>query len=252
MEKLRLIRDGPLDPYLNMAVDEAIATCVGAGRSLPTLRLYGWSPSAVSIGYFQELAEEVDLGFCTSHDLIVVRRITGGGAVLHGEGELTYSMAATLSDPAIPIDVQESYRVICSPIVAALRALGADAEFRPVNDIEVGGRKVSGNAQTRRFGAILQHGTILLSLDRSLLPSLRVRKEKLEGKGAERVAERVTTLREILGEGVGMEDVAKALVGEFASAFACPVLEGTLTEEEEELLPALMAKYSSRDWLRRR
>jgi lipoate-protein ligase A len=132
LEALRLIHDGPMDPYHNMAVDEAIAIAVGGGRSMPTLRFYGWRPSAVSIGYFQELEEEVDLGFCASHKISVVRRITGGGAVFHGSGELTYSFAAPAGDQTIPQDVQVSYAAICAPIVAALKKLGADARFRPL------------------------------------------------------------------------------------------------------------------------
>jgi len=252
LKALRLIHDGPMDPYHNMAVDEAIAIAVGGGDSMPTLRLYGWRPSAVSIGYFQELEGEVDLGFCASHRILVVRRITGGGAVFHGSGELTYSFSAPAGDRAIPQDVQASYAVICAPIVAALQKLGADARFRPVNDIEVGGRKVSGNAQTRRFGAVLQHGTILVGLDRSLLPALKVKKAKLEGKGVGAVADRVTTLKDVLGRRIGISQLSVLLAEEFKSAFGCPLVEAPLTGGEEKLIPALRGRYSSLDWLRRR
>jgi lipoate-protein ligase A len=241
-----------MGPYHNMAVDEAIAISVGGGKSMPTLRLYGWRPSAVSIGYFQELEEEVDLGFCASHGILVVRRITGGGAVFHGAGELTYSLAAPASDPSIPQDIQGSYGVICAPIVATLRGLGVEARFRPVNDIEVGGRKVSGNAQTRRFGAVLQHGTILVSLDRSLLPSLRVKKAKLEGKGVNAVAERVTTLNDLLGGELRISSLAAMLAREFQNGLGCSMREAPLTAEEEGMIPALMEKYQSRGWLWRR
>lgn len=252
MDHLRLIEDGPTDPYRNMAVDEAIAISVGGGKSPATLRLYGWRPSAVSIGYFQELDEEVDIGFCASHRIMVVRRITGGGAVFHGAGELTYSLTAPVADPTIPRDIQESYRAICAPLVAALRRLGADARFRPVNDIEVGGRKVSGNAQTRRFGAVLQHGTILVALDRSLLPSLRVKKAKLEGKGISAVTDRVTTLKDLLGGEFDMSSLAGVIAREFRNAFGCPMDAAPLTADESSLIPKLMAKYSSREWLWRR
>jgi len=252
LEALRFINDGPTDPYLNMARDEAIAIAVGRGQSIPTLRLYGWRPTAVSIGYFQELEEEVDLGFCAAHRIAVVRRITGGGAVYHGTGELTYSFAAPEFDGAVPRDVQYSYAVICAPLVSALKRLGTDARFRPVNDIEVGGRKVSGNAQTRRFGAVLQHGTILLNLDCSLLPSLRVKKAKLEAKGVGSVAERVTTLEDVLGRRVEVPRLSLLLAQEFGAAFGCPLVDGPLTAEEERLVPALRDRYSSEGWLRRR
>jgi lipoate-protein ligase A len=252
LEALRLIHDGSMEPYYNMAADEAIAIAIGGGESIPTLRLYGWHPSAVSIGYFQELEDEVDLGFCASHKISVVRRITGGGAVFHGSGELTYSFAAPAGDRAIPQDVLVSYAVICAPIVAALKRLGVDAKFRPVNDIEVGGRKVSGNAQTRRFGAVLQHGTILVRLDRSLLPSLKVKKAKLEGKGVGAVADRVTTLDDLLGRRINKSQLAGLLAKEFQNAFGCPLAEAPLTDAEEKLIPTLRERYSSIDWLRRR
>ncbi len=252
MERIRLIEDGPTHPYLNMATDEAIAISVGKCEAPPTLRLYGWSPHAVSIGYFQELECEVDTGFCASNGILAVRRITGGGAVFHGLGELTYSFSAPQGDDSIPADVGASYRVICDPIVAVLRGLGAAAVFRPINDIEVGGRKVSGNAQTRRFGTVLQHGTILRSIDGTLLQSLRVKAEKLQGKGVDSVLKRVTSLQEALGHDVGFEVLAESLAKEFGKSFGCKVLRGHLTSREEGLIPDLRQKYASEEWLRRR
>lgn len=252
MEVLRLIDDGPRDPYYNMAADETMAISVGGRRSPPTLRLYGWNPNAVSIGFFQEVEEEVDLDFCAARGVRIVRRITGGGAVFHGSGELTYSLAVPIDNDAIPQDVQASYGVICRPIVATLRALGADAKFRPVNDIEVGGRKLSGNAQTRRFGAVLQHGTILVSLDRSLLPALKVKLAKLEGKGFVEPGERVTTLNEVLGREVGIPSLALGVAEAFGKQFGLRLRRGSLLQEEASRIPSLAEKYSSEEWLRRR
>lgn len=219
MEWLRVIDFAVGDPFYNMAVDEAIARCVGSGRRPPTLRLYGWSPSAVSIGYFQEVLEEVDLDFCKSKGVEVVRRLTGGGAVIHTAGELTYSLIAEEGDPAVPKDIQESYARICAPIVAALRKLGVDAAFRPINDIEVQGRKVSGSAQTRRFGTVLQHGTLLLDMDFTQLSALRVNDEKLKDKGATDVRGRVTTLKEILRRDLSKERVGALVAEEFGRGF---------------------------------
>ena len=131
-----------------------------AEDSVPVLRLYGWKPSAVSIGYFQSLEEEVDVKKCKKAGIDVVRRLTGGGAVLH-EHELTYSFITKV----YPTNIMESYRLICEPVVMCLKNLGLDAKFSPLNDIIVGDKKVSGNAQTRRKNTLLQHGTILLDVD---------------------------------------------------------------------------------------
>ena len=156
--KIRLIQTGHNPAQWNMGVDQALMTT--AEDSVPVLRLYGWKPSAVSIGYFQSLEEEVDVKKCKKAGIDVVRRLTGGGAVLH-EHELTYSFITKI----YPTNIMESYRLICEPVVMCLKNLGLDAKFSPLNDIIVGDKKVSGNAQTRRKNTLLQHGTILLDVD---------------------------------------------------------------------------------------
>ncbi|MGQ9759549.1 MAG: lipoate--protein ligase family protein [Candidatus Methanomethylicaceae archaeon] len=252
MEGLRVLRFQVHDPFYNMALDECIARCVGEGRSPPTLRLYGWSPRAVSLGYFQEVSEEVDVDFCKKNGIEIVRRITGGGAVLHTEGELTYSFIVVDDGSYVPAYIEESYKKICSPIVNTIRRLGADGVFRPINDIEVGGKKVSGNAQTRRYGAVLQHGTLLLSVDYSLLSALRPRVEKLREKGISKVSGRVTTLEEVLGTKISREEVAEIMAEEFSKFFGIGVYEGEVTDRESELSLDLISKYRSKEWTFRR
>ena len=252
MESLRAIDFEVGEPANNMALDEAISISVGAGKSPPTLRLYGWEPSAVSIGYFQEVREEVDLEFCHSHGIEVVRRLTGGGAVLHTPGELTYSFVVSDRDPAVPQDIVGSYIKICAPIVATLRNLGANAMFRPINDIEVEGRKVSGNAQTRRNGAVLQHGTVLLDIDPSLLGALRVSHEKLSAKGAKDHRGRVTTIKEAIKRDLGHMEVGEALIEEFSKKFKCKVERARPSYNELSRVPTLSERYKSIDWLFRR
>ncbi|MCX8182090.1 MAG: lipoate--protein ligase family protein [Candidatus Methanomethyliaceae archaeon] len=252
MEVLRVLRFEVHDPFYNMALDEAIARSVGEGSSPPTLRLYGWAPMAVSLGYFQEVMEEVDLGFCRERGIEVVRRITGGGAVLHTEGELTYSFAVNNDGSYVPEDIEESYRRICAPIVACVRRLGGDAVFKPINDIEVAGKKISGNAQTRRFGAVLQHGTLLLSIDYSLLGALRPRAEKLRDKGISEVGGRVTTLKEVLKFEPERKTVAEILAEEFGKSFQLELSYGKITNKERELARELVRKYMSKEWIFRR
>ena len=144
-----------------MAVDEAIAAGIAAGTSPPTIRFYTWKPCAVTIGYFQCLRDEVDREACSSKGIDVVRRRTGGGAVYHDEhGEITYSVIAPES--YFSKDIRASYREICGGIIGGLGRLGIAAEFRPINDVVVNGRKISGSAQTRRQGILTQHGTVLV------------------------------------------------------------------------------------------
>ncbi|MDR1862657.1 MAG: lipoate--protein ligase family protein, partial [Treponema sp.] len=159
----RLLRSGYHDCYYNMALDEALLEGVASGASLPALRFFGWKPPAVSLGYFQGLEEEVDLEACRRRGVDVVRRISGGGAVFH-QAEITYSLIMPLSHPLAGATITESYRVLCAGVAAGLGRLGVEAVFAPINDILAGGRKISGNAQTRRKGCLLQHGTVLLDL----------------------------------------------------------------------------------------
>lgn len=252
MELFRAIGFEVGEPAMNMALDEAIAMAVGTGRSPPTIRLYGWKPSAVSIGYFQEVLEVVDLEFCHSRSIEVVRRLTGGGAVLHTPGELTYSFSVSDMDPAVPQDIQGSYLKICSPIVSVLRKLGANAAFRPINDIEIEGRKVSGNAQTRRFGAVMQHGTILLDIDASLLGALKASPEKLSAKGVRDHRGRVTTLKETLKKVINHKELSEGLIDEFCRQFGCEAEWGKPSYDELSRVPSLSKRYGSIDWLFRR
>lgn len=245
----RIIEYGVGDAWQNMALDEALARCVGEGSSPTTLRLYGWSPAAVSIGFSQKIREVVDLEFCHSRGLDIIRRITGGGAVVHASGGLTYSLIINAADPWIPKDMLESYAAICQPIVNTLKRMGVDAYFKPVNDVEAGGRKLSGSAQSRRFGALLQHGTLLLDLDSSLLGALKVPIGKLRGKGLSTVEERVTTLHNLLDREVCLDSVSALLTEEFGLSLGCIPSPGMPTGRESALSRELAVCYRSEEWL---
>src|SRR5437870_13300905 len=146
--KIRVLETGYNPAALNMALDEAVMENVG---EVPVLRIYGWRPAAVSVGYFQSIKEEVDLEKCRQLGVDIVRRLTGGGAVLH-ESELTYSFITR----QYPQNILESYNMICDPIIICLVNLGFNkVRFAPLNDVVVEGKKVSGNAQTRKDGILL-------------------------------------------------------------------------------------------------
>ncbi len=239
------------DAPTQMAIDEAIAMARLKEGTPNTVRLYRWSPSAVSIGYFQSIEKEVNLQACERHGVDVIRRITGGGAVYHDfNGEITYSLVAPETDPKMPADILASYELICGAIANGLAALGVEAEFKPVNDIVAGGRKISGNAQTRRHGVVLQHGTVLVDTDiRRMFQVLRVSDAKISDKLIKAVEDRVTNIRRYLGRQVGFDEVRAALIEGFEDAFDVALEPGELTGAENLLVKRLHDKYSSREWV---
>ncbi|MFX1603639.1 MAG: biotin/lipoate A/B protein ligase family protein [Promethearchaeota archaeon] len=251
MEKIRFLDLSVQDAHQNMAIDEAIMRLLKDGRVPPTLRLYRWKPSAVSIGTFQGMKEEVDLEYCSKNDIDYIRRITGGGAVYHDfEGEITYSIILPRGHRLAPDDILESYGVLCSGVVKGLEHLGIDAEFKPINDIVASSKKISGNAQTRRHSCVLQHGTTLLDLDVEVMFSiLKVPQEKISDKMIADVKERVTSIRELLRREVSMDELREALVFGFSEALDLELAPGSLIQEETELAASLvLEKYGTDEW----
>ncbi|MFB6085498.1 MAG: biotin/lipoate A/B protein ligase family protein [Halodesulfurarchaeum sp.] len=240
----RLIPAGQFDAYMNMALDEAIQERVADGAD-PVIRLYRWEPAAVSVGYFQRLREEVDVDRCETGGIDYVRRRTGGGAVYHDpDGELTYSVIAPES--IYPSDVEESYRAIIDRVIDGFSRLGIDAEFAPINDVEADGRKLSGNAQTRRDGVLLQHGTLLYDLDpERMFTALSVDAEKISEKHLERARDRVATVTSM--SDASMEDLREAMIEAFTEGRK--FRESEYREAERERATELAeTRYSTDEW----
>lgn len=235
--KIRLLETGHRSAFYNMALDQALMSNVE--DSIPILRLYSWKPPAVSIGYFQNLEEEVNVRTCKNLGIDVIRRITGGGAVLH-EHELTYSFITK----KYPTNIMESYELICEPVVMCLRELGFDAKFSPLNDIIVDDKKVSGNAQTRKKNILLQHGTILLDVDiDKMFTVLKVPSEKSKDKIIQDVKARVVGLNKTYHE------VAVELQKSFSWKFGIEIFKDDVkTDEEIEAKILQKHKYSSDNW----
>jgi lipoate-protein ligase A len=252
-DRFRLLRTGFNNAYFNMGLDEAILGSVEEGKSLPTLRLYGWKPAAISIGYFQGMREEIDVEACAAQGVDIVRRITGGGAVFH-DSELTYSLAIPEGHRLAPRSIQDSYHMLCDGIVQGLARLGIRAEFAPINDIVSGGKKVSGNAQTRKRGCLLQHGTILLEVDvEKMFSLLKVPKEKALGKMIEDVKARVTSVSALLGRPVGFGEAEAAILAGFVSSLGIECLPEEASAEELSAAQNLARdRFSTPEWLFRR
>ncbi len=252
-DRWRLLVHPPARAAWNMAVDEAVATAVGAGRAPATLRLYAWEPAAVSIGYFQGLDAEVDLDACRERGIEWVRRPTGGRAVLH-DRELTYALMARRSG-----GVREIYAHWSRGLIAGLNLLEVAAEWAAptrgfssacfdacsLYEVAVAGRKLVGSAQTRRWGAVLQHGSIPLSLDRAVHGVVFRGQRSL----AEALAARACALDEVRWPTPTWHEVARALVAGFGAALGIELAAGELSPEELQLAAALARdKYGTDGW----
>lgn len=184
----RLIRSGYQSGAMNMALDEALLQSVAQGRSLPILRLYRWRPATVTLGYAQSAAEDVNLEACRAAGLEVVRRTTGGRAVLH-DREVTYAVIAPVRQGLFEGSVLDCYRVIAEALQLTLRNLGLDARLEPGRrppaharaeravcftapsqyELLIDDCKVAGSAQKRQGKGFLQHGSLPLEMDLQLL-----------------------------------------------------------------------------------
>jgi lipoate-protein ligase A len=241
----RVIKLEEHDAYTNMGIDEAILESVRDAKSNPTIRFYGWKPSAVSIGRFQSMRKEVNIDRCAELGVDRIRRITGGGAVFHDfSGEITYSVIAPLS--YFPNGIRESYKFICEWVVSGLRNLGIEASFAPINDITVEGKKISGNAQTRKEGTLLQHGTVLYATNmKTMFSVLNVSAEKLSDKIIKSAEERVTSVS--AHSNASIEGLYGALVEGFTEGKEFEF--GPLSSEESARAKELAKKvYHSDAW----
>jgi len=221
-----------------MAVDEFL---LGEADD-PILRIYGWSRPCVSIGYFQSI-DEVDYEKCKKQGVDVIRRITGGGAVFHDK-ELTYSFVTK----KFPNSIMESYQQICQLVISALSRLGFNAKFSPLNDITIEGKKVCGNAQTRKNNILLQHGTILLEVDvERMFSLLNVPSEKIGDKKISDIKDRV------IGISKKFEEVADSIKICAKENFQCELVPYQLDQKDLESCKKIMdERYSNKDWLFRR
>jgi len=237
MTSWRYLDTGPARGAENMAMDEKLlADAVKAG-AVPVLRFYSWSPPAVSLGRFQEEAASVNAAACRRHGFDIVRRITGGRAVLH-RYELTYSVISPIDNRLFPNDVLGTYKVIAAGLLAGFIHLGVPAEMvSPSGDradmvprdpkgpscfsspswyeILVQGKKIAGSAQRRVAGAFLQHGSILLDYD----PGLE--SEVIPGGGRSTA---VTCIRQELGRAVGLDEAKTAFLWGFSEALNISIL----------------------------
>lgn len=240
---------------MNMAIDEAILNARVQGLAPNTVRFYRWHPSAVSIGKFQKIENEVYVENCKKHGVDVVRRISGGGTVYHdAEGEMTYSVVVSKEDLNAD-SIAETYTKIYAGVVEALKFLGLNADFkegdtRACPNLTVNGKKISGSAQCHRSGVVLQHGTLLVDVDlEKMFTFLKVQWAKSCMEVVNVAKNKITSINAELKTAVTIEKVYQALVGGFQKALKRQLADGELTTFEKELAKTLyIEKYATENW----
>mgnify|MGYP001101754738 CR=1 FL=1 len=269
MRQWRLIYDQPMIGAANMAIDEAILEAVSVGDAPPTLRLYAWEPLCLSLGYGQRV-RDVDLERIAERGWGLVRRPTGGKAILHGD-ELTYSVSLPKDHELAQGDVVESYRRISEALLAALQHLGltprseqqkaGNSGLGPVcfevpshYEIMAGGKKLIGSAQVRRKIGILQHGTLPLHGDIARICDALAYAHEAEREAAKvKVRQRATTLAAVLGDQVSHETAAEVVARGFEETFGIDFIAATLTSAEINRAEQLMdERYTQADWIQKR
>ncbi len=264
----RLLNTGPADGATNMAIDEAVLLAVAAGRAPATLRFYAWNPACLSLGQGQSVSE-VDRERLAERGWDLVRRPTGGRAILHVD-ELTYSILAPYgSEPRVQGNVVESYERLSQGLVAGLHLLGLRPErAQPVRggdrgeagpacfdgpaqyEITFGGFKLVGSAQMRRQDVVLQHGTLPLCGDITrIAQGLAVANAGQRLAIEARLNFRAITLERALGRAVSFDEAAAALAEGFAQALNLALVPGMLSADEQADAARLRAeKYANEVW----
>lgn len=264
LARWRWLDTGAADGATNMAIDEAILRAVAAGLAPPTLRFFGWQPPCLSLGQAQSFAD-VDWEACVVRGYHVVRRPTGGRAILHTD-ELTYSVTAPESEPRVAGGIVESYRRLSEGLLEGLRLMGVPGveahhpevagnspgepvcfEAPSTYEVTAGDKKLVGSAQVRREGVVLQHGTLPLVGDIArICDILTLHPDPV------RVRARATTVESILGYPVSFDQAAKAIARGLASALNLELSPGDLLPQEHAWAEELrQERYATDKWNRR-
>ncbi len=230
----------PEDPWLNMAVEEAISLHVGEGNVSPTFRFWR-NENTVVIGYFQSIRDVVNIPFVKKLGVAVVRRFSGGGAVYQDLGNLNFAFSIPRNSGLIPVDVLKSYEKFCSGVISGLKKIGFKARFKPINDIIIGDKKVSGNAQARQKGYVLHHGTLMVDTNLDMLAALRGLRTPVTTLTREKGAE---------GQGLSLDLVKKMLCEGIEETLKISLEPGKLIRGEMETAKKLLEeKYGKEEFI---
>lgn len=244
----RLLPSIPVSPPMNHALDEMLTRQVGQQGRSPVLRFWGRLEPEVVIGRFQSVRNEVNEDAAKLYNIPIMRRMTGGGAMfVEPKNVITYSIYAP-AELVEGMSFVESYAFLDQWVIDALRSIGVDAWYEPINDITSSGGKIGGAAQARRYGAVLHHTTMSYDLNSDrMLNVLRIGKEKISDKGIASAAKRVGPLR--LQTNLPRETIIQRMIETFANAHGGLTEDTLTTDEVAEAGELVRSKYNTADWI---
>ncbi|MFD0956282.1 lipoate--protein ligase family protein [Virgibacillus alimentarius] len=263
-EEWGFIDTGHLDASVNMALDESLLNWHSNGEIPPTLRFYGWSAPSLSVGHFQKIEKTIDFSAIERHSCQFVRRLTGGSAVLHDD-ELTYSLVVSENHPSIPKSVREAYYILTKGILEGYKNLGIHAEYaypdkeslkdrtavcfeKPAYyEMIIDGKKISGNAQTRKKGVLLQHGSIPMSIDENMLFDLFLfPSEKVKNRKRASFSKKAIAINQITNKKHTYDMLKESFFKGFQTGLDIKLKPFTLSESKwEEVLQLAKEKYTA-------
>lgn len=257
--------------FFNMATDEQLVRSVAAGASPPTIRVFGWKPPAVSFGYAQKIGKEVDLDEASRRGIDVVRRPTGGRAVLHWN-EFTYSVVCPTDHQILGGNISAVYRAISGCLVAGLRTLCVDARLEPGHapvpsprgkdvtspcfsstsqyEITLGGKKLVGSSQRRIGETVLQHGSLLIGPEhKQIVDLMPAGHKRLQRVYADQLDEQTISLHEAGHADLGYDQLVDGIRQGFEDTLATDLVDISLSDDEQSSIEDLVAhKYATPDW----
>ncbi|UOQ86364.1 lipoate--protein ligase family protein [Gracilibacillus salinarum] len=261
------IDTGKQSPAYNMAVDECLLRWHSEKLLPPIIRFYQWKPAGLSIGYFQKTTNKIDLEAVNRHNIGLVRRLTGGRAVLH-DNELTYSIIVSEDHPKMPRSVKEAYLVLSKGLLNGFQELGIEADFSIPKDkrsssqsavcfeepswyeLVVDNKKAAGSAQTRKNGVILQHGSIPLTVDNHQLYDLFIyRNEQVKQRAREAFQGKAISLNDAAKRTISMSEAQNAFKNGFEKGLDIQLRTFHFNEEQQQKIDTLLhEKYLQNDW----
>lgn len=268
-ETWAFLNSGFHDAATNMAIDEALLDWHSEGKIPPVVRFYGWENPSLTVGHFQNEAKTIDFSGIKKHQCDFVRRLTGGSAVLHDD-ELTYSIIVSEAHEKIPHSINEAYYVLAQGLLEGYKLLGIDVDFakpapKPgdrsavcfetpaIYEMVVQGKKISGNAQTRRKGVLLQHGSLPISFDAAMLFDLfRFSNESHRIKQRDKFAQKAVSINDMTDEVHTYDTLVPVFLEGFKKSLQIHTEEMILTEEQWDYIQSLKeSKYATESWNKR-
>ncbi len=250
LENWRLLDIGPIDPLETQIIYDMIAQGITEGESENTLIICWPAKPLVSLGHFQEIEEDIDTKFCRENNIVFTRRVIGGGGVYLDDGQMFYQLVGRIDSPTTPKKIDDYYRKFLAAPVQAYQNLGIDAEFKPVNDLIVNGKKISGNGAGDVGDARILTGNLIFDFNFDMMVRvLKVPNEKFRDKISQSLRERMTTILLETGSMPDRNEVKEDLVRSYEETLDINLVKGSLTSWERGRMAQLRSKYLSDEWL---